>query len=340
MTDSDRFDSRASEDLRKQVRDTFEHTTKVMDNLISFIFNPQSFDRTHKVDISSIAVSREMREDLPLLVFIHDFYKLRTSSLHAPCGAAFLADPITVNLVRFHDVFGIVNTGEASLLFLDDLAATVEKFKDATVTEKFLSTLLVLTAVDVAAYGYLNQSRIDVFKYLISLIIDAPKESEFREKALADTANRIRRLIEANNRIFVATEIVERALREYADYGELTDLLVTARFDLGAYSLEPLIRTTLFTGSQYLISDTSTKTLPSNCTALLCCFFDYLLEILRGKNPLVGLRDIKTNRLTLKLFDMRKLSIKGNENLKDFLSWAERFKTCVLDRATNANSKK
>lgn len=332
MTDWDTPDSCVSKDLKKRVRETADHTQRVMENLMSFIFEPDSFNRTHAVDISGIEVPKAVRNDLPILAFIHDLYKIRTSTLHAQQGAQFLKEPTNINVVRFHDVFGVVNTGEASLLFLDELAKFVEQLQDATAVNEFLSKLLILTLTDVAAYGYLNQARIDTFTYLIPLVRQRPSQSQLREMALGDTENRIRRLIQANNRVLVDAEVVAEVWEHYPSRNEVQELLLTARFDYGAYSLEPLIRTALFSGSQYLISDTTLATVSRDRSAVIWCFLECLLDILKEKNRLVIVSKTKVGRQRLKIYDMRNLSVRGNENLPVFSEWAEGFKACVRNR--------
>ena len=70
--------------LDGNIRTTFEHTKEVFDNLLLFLYNPSEFNRKYEVRIPSVRLDDEsVYKHLPLLTFIHDFYKVIESPDHA-----------------------------------------------------------------------------------------------------------------------------------------------------------------------------------------------------------------------------------------------------------------
>ena len=317
------------EKVEKDIDSTFEHTKKVFANLSLFLYEPSQFSQEYKVQIPSVPLDEEsVYKRLPLLTFIHDFYKVIETPDHASKGANFLSQESTIKLVEFHTIFGVINTGEASLLFLNELVEFIRKLNRNEV-ETFLNELLVLTIVDIAAYGFLNQSRIDIFMYLMDLIKQVPDADKFRRQAISDTPQRIVRLLEANNRIKVKDEtITEETLKNILGerkYDELVHELLWTRFDAGAYVLEPFFRYLLLDNNQYLMCEKSIVAVGKDNLNVVKIFLNSMDKIMKGDCEKVRIINKALGSLNLKVVDLNEVSIKGDKNVEQFLKWVTQF---------------
>ncbi len=232
--------------LENNIDLTFFHTKAVLDNLTLFLYQPEEFNKKHHVVIPKIDLTDDSAyKHLLLVTYLHDFYKIISSPNHASLGYEFASEEIPRKLIQFHDIFGIINTGEASLLFLVQLFEYIRSLKaNNNDVQEFLNKLFVLTVVDVASYGFLNQSRIDVFSYIVTQLKNSESFEQFEVNALRDTSNRIIRLFKANNRIEIPDNIESQisTILEDNEFFSLKNYLLSVRFDAGVYVLEPLFR--------------------------------------------------------------------------------------------------
>lgn len=315
--------------LEENIRTTFKHTDDVFNNLLLFLYNPSEFNSKYEVQIPSVQLSSEsVYKRLPLLAFIHDFYKVIETPDHALKGAQFLSQEAAIKLVEFHTIFGVINTGEASLLFLNELIEFIRKINKNEV-EEFLDELLVLTIADIAAYGFLNQSRIDVFIDLMDLIKQVPDSDQFEKQAITHTPKRIVRLLEANNRIKVKDKVItEETLKDILgekEYCELANELLWIRFDAGAYVLEPFFRYLLLDKNQYLMSDKKPVEVDKDKLDIIKTFLNHLGKIIKGDCEKVLIMTKVLGSLNLKVIDLNEVSIKGDKNVEQFLNWVTQF---------------
>jgi hypothetical protein len=222
---------------------TADHTKEVVRELVDLTTNMPRFKKRHNLrGVVPSPVCEEENEYLTLVAFVHDVYKLREGRDHAGRGADFASKLETVDLIRFHDVLGVVNTGEASALFLGDLV-NAARSKDSPFD--FLRRLLVLTTVDVAAAGFLTQERLESYEYLLGLVQDAGRSSDDRLSELAknETAERIGRLLQSNDRIRIrisGAEEIKRAVQRHPEADSFRTALASSRFHYGAWVLEPM----------------------------------------------------------------------------------------------------
>ena len=92
-----------------------------------------------------------------------------------------------------------------------------------------------------------------------------------------DTANRIIRLLKANNRIEIDDRLISEAMDTYSKTNDLEEKLLVARFDAGAYVLEPLFRKLIASGRKYLMSDETMIEVKDDSLNTICHFFDCLI---------------------------------------------------------------
>ena len=308
--------------LQDNIDLTFSHTKKVLDNLSLFLYQPDEFNRTHKVEIPNIEFNNydTAYKYLPLLTYLHDFYKIFESRNHAFEGYNFLEDISNRKLIEFHDIFGIINTGEASLLFLDNLFEFIIRIKENQAVEEFLNKLFVLTVVDVASYGYLNQSRIEIFSYIKEKLLNSKSFEDFEKIAKEDTPKRIIRLLKANNRIDIPPNIekhISTIMMEH-EFVNLQQNLLSSRFDAGIYVLEPLFRK--LCDIEYKISNKEILELKDVHIKKVNTFLTHLTKIFKKEK----LNPIKTlNGVDLVLIDFNHVSIKGDKNLDIFEAWVK-----------------
>ena len=262
-------------EFRKNVDGTIEHTRKVLQNVLSLALEPDAFGQKYAINTSRILLSKADAEYLAVLAVIHDLWKPVTTAEHAQLGARFLEDSNNVAAVRFHERLGVIHTGEASLLFLDELAVFLARLSTDEAS-KLLNRLQLFTIVDVAAYGYLNQARVDTYDYLVRLLRDVRQPGDLERLARADTTRRIKRLLEANNRVRLGDDALRRACDSFQDMTVLEDLLVTCRFDYGAYSLEPFFRVLVKCGHSIEDKDVVTVEDGEPVGVFLKCLLDIL----------------------------------------------------------------
>jgi hypothetical protein len=227
--------------LRDRLNSTVNHTLRTISAADALFSNQALFQTTYGADVSQISAVTDDFQSIVMLMFVHDFFKLKEQNDHASKGADFLEAADTTDLIRYHDKLGIIHTGEASLLFLADLVKCAESMSP-DVRKSFLRKLLVLTIVDVASTGYLNQLRVDTYHEVVGMLDRAAGGEDLTRIARDDTPQRIHRLICSNNRFSVQPEVVNDRLQAYADRSDLFERLLYLRFDAGVYVLEPLLR--------------------------------------------------------------------------------------------------
>jgi len=249
-----------------------------------------------------------------MLMFIHDFYKLTEKSEHARKAAEFLDAPTNRALVRYHDILGIIHTGEASLLFLEPL---IEFAGTLTYYEKrfFLNTLLMMTIVDVASLGFLNQARLETYQDVLAKIAKVLAGKSLLEVASEDTPQRIDRLIRSNNRFLIDPKLVDDRLGAYPDMKEFFCRLLYVRFDAGAYVLEPLLRYMVDPTSHPMSSETLVS-LEGKHTAQIDKWITAVDRLLIKET---------TGQNNLQTLNLNDRSVKDPRNLPVFEQWARGF---------------
>lgn len=319
------YDQGEKVNFKTNVNNTFDHTKLVLENLAIYLYDPELFNQKYDVKIPGIEFSSEIAyKVLPLIAYLHDFYKVVEKPKHAEKGYEFISREWSHRLIQFHDIFGIVNTGEASLLYLYELFQYIQSLKaNNQNSQEFLDTLFALTTIDVASYGFLNQSRIEVFRYITEQLQASDSFEDFQKKATEDTANRIIRLIRANNRVLVSMEIennIASILRE-DEFVSLNEQLVPLRFDGGVYVLEPLFR--LLCNNPFEIKNKDVFAFDER-------HFNALRGLLRGIRSIISngfARHVSTvGGMELTIIDLNELSIKGEQHLPQFKAWANNYK--------------
>ena len=197
----------------------------------------EDYNQKHATKILESDIEGCDLSEVALVMSIHDFYKPKQSSGHAEKGADFL-DDVVIGLVRHHDKFGIQHTGEASILALDTVVQWLGTL-NAESRRRALAMLPVITILDSGAVGYLDQPRVETYFHLKSNLQSVLNgKTTLEELAEADTAARIQRLIQSNNRATIDIALVESALQETPT---LKEHLPRIRFDAGASVFEPLM---------------------------------------------------------------------------------------------------
>lgn len=299
-----------------------DHTKAVVKKLVGLATDLPTFNRDHNLtDIVPSPVCEDERDYLILVAFVHDVYKLLDGRDHAARGADFVSKPETVDLIRFHDILGVVNTGEASALFLGDLVTAVRN-KDFPID--FLRRLLVLTTVDVAAAGFLTQERLESYQYLVGLVQEAGKRSDDRlsKLAMGDTAERIGRLLQSNDRIKIEkTDEIERAVRRHQRADELREALTSGRFHYGAWVLEPWFWCKL--GQREPTPKEKHKknkiVVDGSRASLLDQFLSLLWSVVNGDNsPLIDRTNVQIGGRDLTVYNLERLSVKFGSKSKSY----------------------
>lgn len=239
--------SKISDSFKKMI-DAIEHTLKTL-CAIYWIFDcPWLLKSKYEVSIDEYTVGID-RDHLLMLMWVHDFYKLKESPGHASKGADLLDQPDFRALVRFHDLFGIIHTGEAPLLALKPIIDFAKYcLPDDNARNKFLNTLLIVTIADAASYCFLNKEREKTYKEVIQDIKDIIGCSKDLRKLDEEyTAKRLKRLIESNNRCQIDVTVIEKALEDWTNTNkeekdDFIKKLSLVRFDAGVYVLEPLLK--------------------------------------------------------------------------------------------------
>jgi hypothetical protein len=284
---------------------------------------PDAFAERHGVSIPCDDLSKEDADYLAVLAAIHDLWKPVTSAEHAELGARFLEDPSSVAAVRFHDRLGVVHTGEAPLLLLDELGEFLRALSPDE-RQTMLHRLRLFTIVDVAAYGYLNQARVDTYDYLVRLLSDVRQPGDLERLARSETRRRIKRLLEANNRVRVDDDALREACESFEQMAALDHLLVRCRLDYGAYSLEPLFRVLL--RRSHDISDTAPAA--ADKSAPISVFLRCLHDVLAGRtagNMRIVVSDIIVGTQSVPTYKMSPLSVKTDPANPAFHAWVAAY---------------
>jgi len=223
--------------------DVAEHMLQTVVDATRLFKQLDDYNQKHATKILPEQIAECDFSDIALVMSIHDFYKPKQSSRHAEKGAEFL-DNLVIGLIRHHDKFGTQHTGEASILALKEVVQWLATLEDEA-QERALAMLPVVTMLDSGAFGFLNQPRVETYFQLKSSlrtvlkgVTELKQLAILEELARAETATRIQRLIQSNNRATIDIELVKGAL---GDVAELEDNLHRVRFDAGVYALEPLM---------------------------------------------------------------------------------------------------
>ncbi|MBI2304969.1 MAG: hypothetical protein HYU86_09540 [Chloroflexi bacterium] len=319
-----------SERVLRNLETAAEHTKEVVKKLVLLAIDKPGFETQYQLGPDVVCPTcDEERDYLVLVAFMHDVHKLLDGRDHASRGADVAAKPETVDLIRFHDVLGVASTGEASPLFLADLVSAVRRHASP---RDFLRRLLILTTVDVAAAGFLTQERLENYAYLLSLVQEAGRSNNdtLSELAMKETGERIKRLLQSNDRIEVeSVRLIDAAFDRHSNGGKLRNALAFARFHYGAWALEPWFWRRL--GQQeprpndeqkknrILVED------GEGSVDLLDQFLNLLWRIVNNEDS----REIKREFTTvagkkLSLYNLEGLSVKfgsGTEGYDNFLKW-------------------
>lgn len=298
-----------------------DHTKDVVKKLLDLTTHMPSFKRHYGL---TGAVPSPIHDGetqyLILVAFVHDVYKLLDGRNHAGRGADFLSKPETANLVQYHDVLGVVDTGEASVLFLGDLVRALGKSESPS---DFLRRLLVVTMVDVAAAGFLTQERLESYRYLLNLVRKASR-SKLSQLATNETAERIGRLLQSNDRIKVKeTKEVEKAIRRHQDPDKLRAALASARFHYGAWALEPCLWRWLGQPDPTPKDEHKRKKIVVNArhAPILDSFLSRLWRIVNcTDSPLITKTGERIGGQNLNIYNLERLSVKFGDN-KRFTRW-------------------
>lgn len=307
-----------------------EHTKDVVQKLVLLVKDASRFKDQHQLRVNvSGPVCTEERDYLLLVAFLHDVHKVLDGRNHASRGADVVAKPETIDLIRFHDVLGVASTGEASPLFLADLVGALARHLSPP---DFLRRLLILTTVDVAAAGFLTQERLDSYAHLSDLVLEASKSgsNSLSELAMKETDERIRRLLQSNDRIEVHTaKSIEDAFARHPNGTELRSALASVRFHYGAWALEPWFWTKLGQ-KQPTPNDEQKKNKVivdgSQGSAALLDGFLHLLWRIVNKQDSSEIKETQTaiGGRQLSLYNLESLSVKGGPGSKTyekFLKW-------------------
>lgn len=297
--------------FHKRVLDTVDHTLQTLSAAYSLFHDREAFNRTFGTAVEAIDLTHCEFDDVVRLMFIHDHQKLVDTAEHAERGAAFL-NGVVVGLVQHHDKFGVIHTGEASFLFLKPIADWISgmELEQRAVA---LSLLPIVTVIDTASLGFLNQARVETYRQIKRVIADAVAgKKSLKQMTLADTPARIRRLIACNNRTFAEEHLVEKALSLFPRRDALTHALACVRFDAGVYVLEPYLRFTITPqayrmGSKEVMNLSETH-LPAMNSLLVC------LHRLLEANP--------SQDGSLVTLNLNHVSIKNDKNIEAFETWA------------------
>jgi len=293
------------------LRSTVDHTLQAVAAAYAFFHDPKFFQAKYSIDISNIERDISDFHSLAMLMFIHDFYKLTEKNSHATRAADFLSTPQHIDLIRYHDVLGIIHTGEASLLFLEPLVVSTRALpEDQRI--RFLNNLLIITVIDVASLGFLNQLRVDTYRDVIDKLNKVMEGKNLADIAREDTPQRIQRLICSNNRFLVEPDVVNDRIYTYSDCADLLEQLLYVRFDAGVYVLEPLLRYML--RKPYEMSS-------KECVKIQKTDHKVLDKWIKAVHNL--LRKERKEQAKLEILDLNNRSIKGNANLDTFKNWAQ-----------------
>ncbi len=297
-------------DFQNKVEETIDHTLQTLSEVYRLFYDQSNFSSEFKVDISKLNIENKDFERLFMLMFLHDFYKLTAQKEHARLGADFLAQPENVELIRYHDALGIINTGEASLRSLIPLITFLSKL-DPKKRKDFLQGLVILTMSDVASLGFLNDSRIKTYQSVVTQIEQVITANNLDKIVKDDTASRLRHLIHSNNRCCIELGLIENCLELYAEKETFKDKLQYVRFDAGAYVLEPLIRylhDPSTTPNRYSLASKEIFTVTDKDIVL--CWIDILYQLVRDV-----CRDC--------VIDLNGYSLKNDAGLNAFNTWAK-----------------
>ena len=309
------------ERVLKNLDTVANHTKDVVKELVDLTTDMPAFKTRHALRATVPSSIRDKEaEYLILVAFVHDVYKLLDGRDHAGRGADFLSMPETVNLVRYHDVLGVVNTGEASALFLGDLVRSLGKSDSPS---GFLRRLLVVTTVDVAAAGFLTQERLESYRYLLTLVRKAGR-NRLSQLAANETAERIKRLLESNDRIKVEeTKEIEKAINRHQDAAKLRAALASARFHYGAWALEPCFWRWLGQPEPTPKEEHKRKKTVVNArhAPLLDRFLSRLWRIVNcTDSPLITKTIARIGGQNLSIYNLESFSVKFGDNEK-FTNW-------------------
>ena len=298
-------------EFHDQVLDTVDHTLQTLSATYSLFHDRDAFNRTFETSVNDQDLEHCAFDDVFRLMFIHDLHKLLEKADHAEKGAAFL-NRVVIGLVQHHDKFGVMHTGEASFLFLKPIVDWIAEMK-AQEQRVALSLLPIITIIDTASLGFLNQARVESYRQIKSVIDDAVKGKQSLEQmTLKDTPDRLRRLIACNNRTFAGNALVEDALRDFPERDTLTHAIARVRFDAGVYVIEPYLRFTI-DPSKYRMSSKEVMNLSkSHLPSLFAC----LQSLVEGNTPNDG---------TLTTMNLNPLSIKGDRQTEKFEAWANKL---------------
>lgn len=321
---------RWSERVLLNLETTTAHTKDVVQKLVLLAKDTSRFKEQHhlRTEVSGPVCSDE-RDHLLLVAFLHDVHKVLDGQDHASLGASVVDNQETIDLIRFHDVLGVVDTGEASPLFLGDLVDALSKYKSPP---NFLRRLSILTTVDVAAAGFLTQERLDYYAYLRKLVLAASRSGKDRlsEAATEETDERIRRLLQSNDRIEVLTvEPIKDAFARLSNSPQLRKALTSVRFHYGAWALEPWFWTKLGQ-KQPTPNDEQKKNKvvvdgSGGCAKLIGQFLNLLWRIVNKQDsPEIKETQKSVGGRQLSLYNLEGLSVKGgpgSESYENFLEW-------------------
>lgn len=219
-------------DFHDRLKATVEHTLQTVSAAHALFYDQRRFQENYQVDVSHVATHTTDFQSMAMLMFLHDFYKITEQRNHATNAAYFLSVPQNINLIRYHDVLGIIHTGEASLLFLEPLVESIRALPEDQ-RSHFLNSLLIITVVDVASLGFLTQPRVNTYLDVMEKLNRVIQGKDLAEIAKEDTSQRILRLICSNNRFKVDPPFIDKRLFNYQERDDLLEQLLYVRFDAG-----------------------------------------------------------------------------------------------------------
>lgn len=302
----------ADEQFHQRVMDTVDHTLQTLSASFNLFNDREAFNRTFETAVEARDLAQCDFDSVIRLMFIHDLHKLVENAGHAEKGADFLSAAV-VGLVRHHDKFGVIHTGEAPFLSLKPITDWISEMPPEE-RDVALSLLPVVTIIDTASLGYLNQPRVESYRQIKQVIQDAVSGNRSLEQmTLDDTVDRLRRLIGCNNRTFAERPLIEKALSAFPHKDAFTHAVARVRFDAGVYVLEPYLR---FTVTPSICRMKQTEALHL-CKAHIPALNSFILCLhrLAEANP--------SRDGNVSLVNLNHVSIKGDKNIEAFESWAK-----------------
>ena len=250
-------------------------------------------------DLQELSQNRTSEEINNLLVvsLLHDIGKIRASADHAEHSFDILKQKGTENkyllgLVRFHDLFGNMHTGEASYPFLADMAMFSSGFENFN---RFVEDLILFTSADVSAQGHLDCPRIRTYMKICGILRKLTNTKKSKRQDIIDN------LLEKASNLENTKDRLVKLL--YSDFHE--EDIRNAINPLNSWSLEYLKGFALikFQYGIYLFEPIMNKLKSIGLTAekSICIIIEILSIIIKmkieeceGKLALVNVYDIST----------------------------------------------